>query len=137
MLFQLKSPLLGFETIHEMNLEKINDEDLFFTLSAKDNHPNFTLINPFAIRKDYEFEMPTNIELLLELDKDKSNILISCIMVVNTKDMRESSVNFLAPLVFNFVNKTMAQVILDPSKYAYGLTESLKDYLQNNTGEHK
>ena len=63
MIFELKSPLLGFENITKMELKKI--DDVFARLQVLDaNEPSFTLINPFVLR-EYNFEIPTSIQELL------------------------------------------------------------------------
>ncbi|AFI05966.1 flagellar assembly protein FliW [Helicobacter cetorum MIT 99-5656] len=114
---------MGFETIHKMELQKI--DEIFLRLSnAEDNAPvSFTLVNPFALRK-YEFEVPTPLKILLELEEAK-NVLIANIMVVQMP-IELSTVNYLAPLVFNFDKQLMGQVVLDSNKYPhYHLRENI------------
>ncbi|BCI99183.1 flagellar assembly protein FliW [Helicobacter pylori] len=123
MIFDVKAPILGFETIHKMRLQKI--DEIFWRLnSAEDNSVvSFTLVNPFALRK-YEFEVPTPLKILLELEGTKS-ILIANIMVVQTP-IELSTVNYLAPLIFNFDKQLMGQVVLDSNKYPhYHLRENI------------
>lgn len=125
MVFEVKSPILGFENVTKMKLEKI--DDLFMKLSNVDDEvPHFTLVNPFLLR-EYEFEVPSSIKILLDLD-DAKNLLIANIMVIQ-KPIENSTINFLAPLVFNFDNLTMAQVVLDSIRYPlYGLSEPVGKY---------
>jgi len=107
MKFNLKLPLLGFEDIHSMNFEKI--DDIFAKLTTDDNPDiSFTLINPFVLR-DYQFEIPTGIQVLMNID-DSSNLLIYNIVIINSV-IEKTTINFAAPLVFNLTNKTMTQVI--------------------------
>ena len=113
MVFDVKSPILGFEDVSKMKLEKI--DDIFMRLSNTEAiAPVFVLINPFVLR-EYDFEVPTAIKLLLDLDTSK-NILVANIMVMQNP-IQNSTINFLAPVVFNFDNHTMAQVVLDSFKY--------------------
>lgn len=125
MIFDVKSPVLGFESVLKMKLEKI--DDAFVRLSNAENDvPVFTLISPFVLR-EYEFDVPEALKLLLDLDKSQ-NIFIANIMVIQTP-IQNSTINFLAPVVFNFDNQTMAQVVLDSVKYPqYGLAESISTY---------
>lgn len=125
MIFDVKSPILGFESVLKMKLEKI--DDAFVRLSNAENDvPVFTLISPFVLR-EYEFDVPEALKLLLDLDKSQ-NIFIANIMVIQTP-IQNSTINFLAPVVFNFDNQTMAQVVLDSVKYPqYGLAESISTY---------
>ena len=127
--FEVKSPILGFENVLKMELQKI--DDVFMKLYNVDsNHvPSFTLINPFVLR-DYNFEVPTAIEVLLDINNESKDILIANIVVVY-KEIKDSTINFLAPIIFNFSNKTMAQVVLDALKYPnYGINESISKYLK-------
>lgn len=126
--FEVKSPILGFENIEKMNLDKI--DDLFMTLknANEDESPSFTLVNPYLLRS-YEFEIPMALKLLLEL-KDDTNLLVLNIMIVH-QPIETSTVNFLAPVLFNFDNRSMGQVVLDSSRYQnYGLTETISNFLQ-------
>lgn len=127
--FDIKSPILGFEDVSKMTLEKI--DDIFMRLSNTDGTaPVFVLINPFALRQ-YDFEVPVAMELLLDL-KNSKNILIANIMVMQTP-IQNSTINFLAPLVFNFDNKTMAQIVLDSFKYpSYGIAEPISKWYKED-----
>ena len=123
MLFDLKIPLLGFESIKKMQLEKI--DEIFMRLHAPDTDaPSFVLINPFILR-DYTFDIPTSVQQLLQID-DKSNILIYNIIVIQNP-IEKSVVNFIAPIVFNTDNQTMAQVIISDSA-RYGIAEPISSF---------
>lgn len=128
MVFEVKSPILGFEDVSKMRLEKI--DDLFMKLSNdEDSSPIFTLINPFALRQ-YDFEIPSALELLLDI-KSQEDILVGAIMVLQNP-IEQSTINFLAPVIFNVKNKTMGQVVLDSSKYPqYGLVEPIDSYYKD------
>ncbi len=125
MVFDVKSPILGFEHVDKMKLEKLDEIFLRLT-NANDSTPIFTLVNPFALR-EYEFEVPMALKLLLDLENSK-NILTANIMVMQNP-IERSTINFLAPLVFNFDNLTMAQIVLDSIKYPhYKLAEPIANY---------
>ena len=127
MIFEVKSPILGFERVTRMEFEKI--DELFMRVSNPDGDggvPTFTLVNPFLLR-NYEFEIPTALKLLLDLDNCK-NLLGANIMVLQNP-IEDSTINFLAPLVFNFDNHTMAQVVLDSINYPqYSIAEPIRVY---------
>ncbi len=128
MKFSVKAPILGFESIKNVELEKV--DDFFFKLKSCDDETVFMLINPFLLR-DYDFTVPEYFKNLLNLSKD-SKPLVFNIMIVSTP-IETSVVNFIAPLVFNAEEKSVAQVLLDGSKYKeYGLTEKISDYLEKN-----
>lgn len=133
--FIVKSPILGFEHITKMKLAKI--DDIFLKLTSADEPlPCFTLVNPFALDDKYNFEIPSAIQVLLDLQEGKTqDILIANIMVVY-KEITDSTINFIAPIVFNFDNKTMAQVVLDALKYPhYNIAEPIATFLKGDLGE--
>ncbi|RDU65032.1 flagellar assembly protein FliW [Helicobacter sp. MIT 14-3879] len=128
--FEVKSPILGFENITKMKLEKIDDIFMKLTNSSSSS-PAFTLVNPFVLC-EYSFEIPTAIQVLLDINEKSKNILIANIMVVY-KEIKDSTINFIAPLVFNFDNHTMAQVVLDITKYPqYNIAEPISNFIKGN-----
>jgi flagellar assembly factor FliW len=123
MQFELKLPLLGFESITRMELQKI--DDIFMRLESNDGGPSFTLINPFALR-EYAFDIPTSLQALMEIN-DQSNLLIYTIVILTTP-IENSTINFVAPLIFNTDNQTMAQIIID-NRADFGIADPIKNYL--------
>jgi len=123
MKFEVVLPVLGFEDVKEFDLEQIDDN--FYTL--KSDKVTFTLINPFLVRADYDFEISEHDQKALQIDEN-TKFLVLNIMIVN-KPFIESTVNFAAPLIFNLDKNLMGQVILE--KYGYGLTEPLKNFIKN------
>lgn len=124
MKFDISVPLLGFENVKEVELEKI--DDIFMKMqSTTDKHISFTLINPFVLR-EYDFEVPQNIEEALEAN-EKSNLLILNIVLIQTP-IEDSMVNFIGPLIFNTDNNRAAQVILSDSP-TYMVAEKISDFL--------
>ncbi len=131
MIFSVKAPIPGFESIKEVELEKF--DDFFVKFISKSDPTVFTLINPFMIRS-YEIEIPEYFRALLDIN-EKTNILILNIMIIATP-IETSTINFIAPLVFNVDNGSVAQVILDVSLYPdFGLMESISKYLNKEKAE--
>lgn len=125
MIFAVKAPIPGFEHIKEVQLEKI--DDFFYKCVSKTDTTVFTLINPFMIRP-YEIEIPDFFKETLGIG-DKPNIAILNMMIVATP-IETSTINFIAPLIFNVDNATVAQVVLDVNKHPnLGLMESISNYL--------
>lgn len=118
-------PLLGFDKIKQVELQKI--DDIFMKMvSCEDEHISFTLINPFVLR-EYDFEVPNNIKNMMEID-EKSNILILNIVLIQTP-IEDSVVNFIGPIIFNTDNNKAAQVILAEST-KYGVAEKISTFLK-------
>ncbi len=126
MIFSVKAPILGFEQIKNVELEKV--DDFFYKLKSCEDDTVFMLINPFLLR-DYDFVVPEYFKNLLELDEN-SKPLVYNIMIVSTP-IETSVINFIAPLVFNQKKKYVAQILLDGSRYKeYGLTEKISNFLE-------
>jgi flagellar assembly factor FliW len=106
-----------------MELQKI--DDIFMRLESNDGGPSFTLINPFALR-EYAFDIPTSLQALMEIN-DQSNLLIYTIVILTTP-IENSTINFVAPLIFNTDNQTMAQIIID-NRADFGIADPIKNYL--------
>jgi len=124
MKFDITVPLLGFDDVKQITLEKI--DDIFMKMIAVDDqHISFTLIDPFVLR-EYDFEIPTNIQDMLEINDD-SNILVLNIVLIQTP-IESSVVNFIGPLVFNTDNNKVAQIILSDSNQ-YGVAEKISSFL--------
>ena len=131
MIFTVKAPIPGFDNIKEVEVEKI--DEFFVKIISKSDTTTFTTINPFMIR-NYEFDIPEYFKTLLEID-EKTNILILNIMIIATP-IESSTVNFIAPLIFNTDNGTVAQEMLDAGKYTdFGLMESISNYLNKEEVE--
>ncbi|WP_104748222.1 flagellar assembly protein FliW [Helicobacter cetorum] len=124
----LKAPILGFEHINEVRLEKI--DPLFSRLISQNNSHltlDMVLANPYYLR-EYSFTIPKYIELLLELDLN-SKVEVYCVVVLQ-KNLEDSMVNFLAPLVFNPKNGFGAQVALSMMDYPdFGFRDPLKSFV--------
>jgi len=131
MVFSLKAPILGFENIKEAELDKI--DEFFVKFISKSDTTTFTLINPLILRP-YEFEIPEYFRALLDIKED-STLLILNIMIIATP-IESSTINFIAPLVFNVDNGSLAQVVLDANKYPeFGLMESISRFLNKEKAE--
>lgn len=124
MQFDLKLPLLGFETVKQMELKKI--DDYFMQLESVGGGPSFTLINPYALR-EYSFDIPSSLQALMEIN-EKSNLLIYTIVIIHNP-IENSTINFIAPIIFNTDNQTMAQIIID-NRNDFSIAEPIKTYLK-------
>lgn len=127
MQFDLKLPLLGFETVSKMELQKI--DDIFMRLESVGEGPSFTLVNPFALR-EYAFDIPTSLQALMGITPE-SNLLIYNIMILQ-RPIEKSTINFVAPIVFNTDNQTMAQIIVD-NRMDFGIAEPISNYLKSDS----
>jgi flagellar assembly factor FliW len=125
MKFDIAVPLLGFENLKSVELEKI--DDIFMKMHSTENkNISFTLIDPFVLR-DYDFEVPDTTKDLLQIT-EKSNILVLNIVLIQ-KPIEESIVNFIGPLVFNTDVNKAAQIILQDNT-SFGVAEKISTFLK-------
>ena len=126
MIYQIKAPILGFEHITSVELTRL--DEYFAKIASDDKSLEMMLVNPYSLR-EYSFTIPRYIEMLLGLDRD-SSVLVYCIVILQ-RDLEESMVNFLAPLLFNTKDKVAGQVALSMMDYPdFGFKDTLKSFLQ-------
>ena len=121
MKFKVVYPILGFED--EKEYELIQIDDMFYKLKGK--NVEFTLINPFTIRNDYDFEVDE--EFAKNMKLKEGNFLVLNILTLQ-KPFLETTVNFAAPVIVNIEDKLLSQAVLD--KYNYSLARPLKDFVK-------
>ncbi len=125
MIFTLKHPLAGFENIQTMELTQI--DEYFYKLESKEEKISFTLIDPFKLR-DYEFDLPVYYKILLDAKEDSKLLTLNMMIVSNPTE--NSTINFMAPIVFNMDNNYAVQTLLDTIKYPdFGIAERIEKYL--------
>ena len=126
MKFEIATPLLGFENVKEVTLEKL--DDIFMKMqTVDDEYLSFTLIDPFVLR-EYDFEVPTSIQELLEIDNNSNILTLNIVLIQNP--IEDSVVNFIGPIVFNTDNNKAAQIILQDGTQ-YGIAEKISTFLNN------
>ncbi|QQZ62216.1 flagellar assembly protein FliW [Paenibacillus sonchi] len=106
--------LPGFEQLKEFSLKEHND--IFSLLSAADQpEVTFITVNPFDFVPDYEFILPE--DTIYELGvKDEKQVSVRCIVTWHS-DRSKVSVNLLAPLIFNTVDRKGKQIVLQNTTY--------------------
>ncbi len=125
MTFTLKHPLAGFEQIETMELTQI--DDFFYKLECEKSSISFTLIDPFKL-KEYEFDMPTYYKVLLDIEEGDEILTLNSMIIATPAE--NSTINFVAPFVFNVSKKGLVQVLLDTSKYPHlSITDPISNYL--------
>ena len=126
MVLQIKSPILGFESLQSVVLKEM--DELFSTLhTTNDSEISFTVLNPFRLLDEYDIEIPDSVKMKLEIDDD-STIAVYC-MVVRQDPVEDSIVNFLAPIIVNTKKNLLAQVTLNPKDYEHlGIQDPISKY---------
>ncbi|UNK18070.1 flagellar assembly protein FliW [Paenibacillus sp. N3/727] len=103
----------GFESHSTFAVIDVGEGPFSYLQSLQESHISLLMTDPFVFYPNYEFDLPESIVEEMELD---SALLIRCIVTIN-EDAAQSTINLLAPLVFNLENKSARQVILHNSEY--------------------
>ncbi len=117
-ILQFKRGVPGFNEVKRFIL--IDNEEkgspFRWLQGVEEPKPAFVIVDPFAVRKDYEVNLSD--EILNELDiKDASTVSVYCIVVV-PDDISKMTVNLQAPLIINTANHMGRQLILDIDRYS-------------------
>lgn len=116
-IIQFSHGLPGFEKVRKFILIDNEEEGSPFKWlqGVSEPKPAFVIIDPFAIKKDYEINL--NDEVLKELEiKEAEAVSVYCIVVV-PDDISKMTVNLQAPVIINTVSKKGRQLILDTDRY--------------------
>ncbi len=107
----------GFEEVRKFILIDNEEEGSPFKwLQGVDEpKPAFVIVDPFAVKKDYEINLKD--EVLKELEIESAgDVSVYCIVVV-PDDISKMTVNLQAPLVLSNTCHKGRQLILDTDRY--------------------
>jgi flagellar assembly factor FliW len=109
--------ILGFEDIRRFGIINSEDPESPFSWIQAIEKPElaFALVDPFAIKKDYDFELKDENANFLRIE-DPSQVAVFAIVVI-PEDTKKISMNLKAPIIVNTNNKKAAQIILNSDKY--------------------
>lgn len=125
MSYDVRGEILGFPNTRKLEIVEI--DTLFSTMKDIDNsHISFTIVNPYVLR-EYSFDIPVDIKVLLEINEN-SSISVYNILIIQ-KPLEKSAINFLAPIIINNDNNKLAQAILDPRQSPdFGMAETIESF---------
>lgn len=104
--YEVKQPILGLTEIKNVTLEK--HDGVTSLLKSDQEDINISLINAFV--DENSFIIPSGVKTLLDIHEDTNYSVYFTVIV--EKDVKESTINLGAPMIFNEDNKTMAQCII-------------------------
>lgn len=109
--------IIGFEDVKRFGIINNEDPESPFCWIQAIEKPElaFALVNPFEIKKDYDFELSEENTNLLQI-KDPSQVAVFSVVVV-PDDIKKISMNLKAPIIVNRENKKAAQIILESDQY--------------------
>ena len=116
-IFNFVMPIIGFDMLHKFIILDPNKDTLFKWLqSVEDPALAFPIISVSALNLDYTIDLPDNIVDALKITNVES-LLVMNITSIPQDNPKGTTINLLAPLIFNLDNQGAAQVVLSGSGY--------------------
>lgn len=104
--------ILGFEHLKKYILltTDVDGNSFYFLQSLDDLEVSFTVVNPFFFMEHYEFDVTEENMKLLDI-KNIEKLMVLCIVNIK-EEMRDTTMNLKAPILFNVENKKAAQIVI-------------------------
>ena len=116
-IFEFTLPIIGFDNCKKIVIVDINKENIFKWLQSVDDPAlAFPIVSVFSMNIDYSIDVPDNVVELLKITNIE-NVLVMNIASIPQDNPQGTTLNLLAPLIFNLNNQLAGQVILSGSGY--------------------
>lgn len=116
-IFEFVLPIIGFDELKKFVILDLNKDNFFKWLqSVEDPNLAFPVVSVFSMNVDYSIDLPDNIVDILKI-QDVENLLVMNIASIPQNNPQGTTINLLAPLVFNLESLLAGQVILSGSGY--------------------
>lgn len=116
-IFDFKLPIIGFNELNKFVLLDLNKDKFFKWLqSVEDPSLAFPVVSVFSLDLEYSVDLPDNVIDILKINNVES-ILVMNIASIPQDDPQGTTINLLAPLIFNLDTQTAGQIILSGSGY--------------------
>jgi len=115
--FEMVNPILGYEDEKTFAIIEHRDKSKFKWLQSMST-PDlaFVVTMPDEFGIDYSFELPDSTQEALSIN-EAEEVLALNLVVIPHENPRASTINLLAPLVFNINNRKGVQVVLTGSNF--------------------
>lgn len=115
--FEFVIPVIGFDNLTKFIILDTNHDSLFKWLqSVEDGGLAFPIISVANLDYDYSIDLADNVIEMLGITNAES-ILVMNITSIPQDDPHGTTINLLAPLIFNLDNQKAAQIVLSGSGY--------------------
>lgn len=116
-IFNFVMPIIGFDALKKFIILDPNKETLFKWLqSIEDPALAFPIISVSALDFDYTIDLPDNVVENLKITNVES-LLVMNITSIPQDNPKGTTINLLAPLIFNLDEQVAGQVVLSGSGY--------------------
>ena len=116
-IFDFVMPIIGFDVLKKFIILEPNKDSLFKWLqSIEDPALAFPIISVSTLNFDYTIDLPDNVVEALKI-QNVDSILVMNITSIPQDDPKGTTINLLAPLIFNLDSQMAGQVVLSGSGY--------------------
>jgi len=116
-IFEFSTPIIGFDLLKKFAILDFKQDGIFKWLqSTEDSSVAFPLVSMYTMNTNYSIDLPDTFVELLDI-KNVESLLIMNIASIPHENPHGTTVNLLAPIIFNLDNMKAGQVILTGSGY--------------------
>lgn len=116
-IFEFVLPIIGFNDLKKFVILDLNQDNFFKWLqSVEDPELAFPIVSVFSMNVDYTLDIPDTAVDALKIENVES-VLVMNIASIPQDNPQGTTLNLLAPLVFNIDSQLAGQVILSGSGY--------------------
>ncbi len=116
-IFNFVLPIIGFDTMKKFIILEPNKDALFKWLqSVEDPALAFPIISIASLEFDYTIDLPDSTVEALGI-KNVESVLVMNITSIPQDNPKGTTINLLAPLIFNLDNNIAGQIVLSGSGY--------------------
>lgn len=116
-IFKFALPIIGFNELRDFVILDINKDSFFKWLqSVEDPALAFPIVSVFSMNIDYSIDLPDTVVETLKI-KDVESLLVMNIASIPQENPQGTTINLLAPIIFNLNENLAGQVILSGSGY--------------------
>lgn len=116
-IFKFALPIIGFDELKDFVILDINKDSFFKWLqSVEDPALAFPIVSVFSMDIDYSIDLSDNVVETLKIQNVES-LLVMNIASIPQDNPQGTTINLLAPLIFNLDESLAGQVILSGSGY--------------------
>ena len=116
-IFDFVLPIIGFDELKKFIILDPNSESLFKLLqSIEDPALSFPIISVAALDLDYSIDLNDDVICDLGIVNSES-ILVMNITSIPQDNPKGTTINLLAPIIFNLDNQKAGQIVLSGSGY--------------------
>jgi flagellar assembly factor FliW len=116
-IFDFVLPIIGFDELSKYILLDPSPDTLFKWLqSVEDPGLAFPVISVTSLNYDYSIDVSDDVVQALEITNAES-ILVMNVTSIPQDNPRGTTINLLAPLIFNIDNQKAGQIVLSGSGY--------------------